>query len=252
MTENLVQLWKEVNRRDESHGVWMPGPRLQTIQTYWSAVVKPNGRVYAIGNGGQVEILDTTTSSDVSVWRWTRDPSLNDNFPHSWTAVELNGAIFCVGGKDVYRLEDGADGQWRLLGPKLRVFRTSHCAVSLNGRIYVLGGNSLPDNRFSVETFHPQNSQWELELNSMNVGRKQFASVADHMHECIYAIGGYSVVVGLSSVERVDLREGKWSFVASMSMRRSGHSAVIVHGLIYTIGGNGRRNVEIYEPRMNK
>eukprot|EP00762_Andalucia_godoyi_P005637 ANDGO_00489.mRNA.1 Kelch-like protein diablo len=251
MNQNLVQQWEAVNRR-ESYGVWMPGPRLQTIQNFWSAAVMSNGRIYVIGNGDQVEILDTPVSSSASAWRRTRGPSLTRGLPSSWTAVELNGAIFCVGGNDVHRLEDSADAQWRLLDPKLRSFRTSHCAVSLKGRIYVLGGSSEPNDLSSIENYDPQKDGWFLESHSMNVGRKQFASVADPTHKCIYAIGGYSYEGGLASVERRDLRAEKWSLMAPMSMRRYGHSAVFVCGLIYAMGGCGIRNVEIYEPRMNK
>lgn len=72
----------------------------------------------------------------------------------------------------------------------------------------------------------------------------------------IYAVGGYTTSLQLSSCERYDTITNQWTYVKSMSMPRSALACVAWNGKIFAIGGyNGNEflsSIEYYEPSEDK
>ena len=54
----------------------------------------------------------------------------------------------------------------------------------------------------------------------------------------IYAIGGYNNKENLKTVERYDVLNDKWEFVASMQTKRRWPTAVVFNKKIYVCGKN--------------
>eukprot|EP00762_Andalucia_godoyi_P006037 ANDGO_00351.mRNA.1 Ring canal kelch protein len=179
-------------------------------------------------------------------------------------AVEQGGVILATGGYtddpkyDLYSaelLECDLSSKWRILDARLNIGRMFHCAVSLNSKVFMIGGLTLQYQKgASVEQYDFECDRWLIDLHWMNQERYGFASVVYSSLGCIYAIGGLKDEnTELSSVERYDPRRGDWEYVKEMSRGRSCHAAAIGHDLIFAIGGTGSRDdVEIYEPRMDR
>eukprot|EP00762_Andalucia_godoyi_P001426 ANDGO_04870.mRNA.1 Kelch-like protein diablo len=179
-------------------------------------------------------------------------------------AVEQGGVILATGGftdnpkYDLYSaelLDCELSSKWRILDARLNIGRMFHGAVSLNSKVFVLGGLTLHYQKgVSVEQYDFENDRWFIDLHWMNQERYGFASVAHSALECIYSIGGLKDEnTELDSVERYDPRRGDWEYVKEMGGDRSCHAAAIDHDLIFAIGGTGSRDdVEIYEPRMDR
>ena len=76
------------------------------------------------------------------------------------------------------------------------------------------------------------------------------------MNDFIYAVGGFTTNLQLSSVERYDTIKNQWSYVKSMSSPRSALSCVATNMKIVATGGyNGNAflsSVEIYDPEKDE
>ena len=75
------------------------------------------------------------------------------------------------------------------------------------------------------------------------------------MGGALYAVGGYDGHSYLSTVERLDPREGRWSPVGSMNGQRGGHACTVVGShTLYALGGYFKAAVhscEVYDSRTN-
>jgi hypothetical protein len=141
--------------------------------------------------------------------------------------------------------------------------RVGMAAVSLNGLIYVIGGNgaSTGNPTATVEAYNPVSNTW-TSLAPMNTARLLPAAVA--LNGLIYVIGGGSVSIApptTGAVEVYNPGTNTWTVLNSMPTPRYALGAVVVNGLIYAIGGSELCNtsigtlptntVEIYDPTTN-
>ena len=69
----------------------------------------------------------------------------------------------------------------------------------------------------------------------MNEPRRWLAAVS--CNDVIYAIGGQSDDKNVKSVEKYDPGMDEWSFVSNMTIERVPHSAAVMDGKIYVVGG---------------
>lgn len=85
-------------------------------------------------------------------------------------------------------------------------------AAVLNDLLYVVGGTAPPPVGIVAtgEVYDAHANVWN-QLPSMNRHRNN-ASLCT-LQNCIYAVGGFDGYFYLSSVERFDPREGKWTEV---------------------------------------
>eukprot|EP00762_Andalucia_godoyi_P004798 ANDGO_07311.mRNA.1 Kelch-like protein diablo len=254
-------------------GMWKRMPSLRNNRYALSAVVH-NSNVYAIGgyDDGKVyfrrylsSVEQFTCNPRSSQEKW--DVCTELHLPRShFAAVELEGTIFAIGGQstdetildsvELWRASPDASASFSVSPNSLSRPRSHHCAASLAGHIYVFGGavaKNLP--LLSVESYNSKSHAWTEKVGSWKEGRQEFASGTLASKGCIFAIGGLGDNgTPLSTVERFDPRDHTaWRRVCDMQRPRHGHAAAVVHDLIYAIGGYPkRRDVEIYEPRMNR
>ena len=137
----------------------------------------------------------------------------------------------------------------------------SRFAITTAGfKIVILGGSR--SNEELVNYYSPENNSWEsLTNNEMLTARQDFASV--YLNNTIYVIGGRTGDNNneLASVEifnyNSDNADWNNTYVSNMKQPRYGHSACILNGKIYVIGGinnsfpNGIYIVEVYDPVTN-
>lgn len=57
------------------------------------------------------------------------------------------------------------------------------------------------------------------------------------MNGLIFAVGGFDGATGLSSAEYYDPKTDKWTFIESMSTRRSSVGVGVINNQLYAVGG---------------
>lgn len=86
--------------------------------------------------------------------------------------------------------------------------RSSHCCTSMNGKIYVCGGNTTEDFSNSVESYDPCTKKWSC-VSSMRVARRFFSLIS--YNQKIYAVGGIKDTGDyITEAEIYDSKKHKW------------------------------------------
>jgi len=137
-------------------------------------------------------------------------------------------------------------GRWEL----------STCVV--DGKIYAIGGGSFYQPLRAVEVYDPATDTWTTKSDMPTARTGLSASVVNGK---IYVIGGgdlalYPTVKTFSTVEEYDPATDTWTRKADMPTARGWHSASVLDGRIYVIGGSSAApsggtailTVEVYDP----
>jgi cysteine-rich repeat protein len=125
--------------------------------------------------------------------------------------------------------------------PEVRSFAAG--AVDLQGRIYVIGGNTATSSfSASVLRFDPTNpSAGWVEMAPLNVGRMLFGSASTDLQGRVYAISGRNGSGELATVERFDPSnpDAGWTIMADLPspLGESGSAVTGADGMIYVAGG---------------
>lgn len=134
--------------------------------------------------------------------------------------------------------------------------RASFASVTVNGKIYAIGGNNVPQSGYcgltEVEEYDPNTDTW-LTKRNMPTGRQCFSAAA--INGKIYAIGGYRGGYQ-TAVEEYDPVADTWLTKRSMPAGRAITTASAVNGKIYVIGGynicsRSTDKVEEYDPEID-
>ena len=182
------------------------------------------------------------------------------------------GKIYLVGGSDshgttaIVDVFDPIANTWTT-GPNLPTPRNNPGAVTLDGKLFVVGGSSNDGSRLATaEEFDPSTNTW-TELPPMPTARSYPALVAGPDGR-LYAIGGVSLTYGESlsrAVESFDPTTRTWSVQAPLpappdtydqTYYQSG-AAVGGGGRIYVLGAgfssSGRTTrLDAYDPAVNQ
>ena len=121
----------------------------------------------------------------------------------------------------------------------MKAARTSLAACTINNgqNIIALGGQSDRVTHDSSELFEPGRNEWLTLEAKMEFSRKYLGAAAVG-GQCI-AIGGMTAArQRLASVEAMDLREGKWRALPSLSVPRSSCGVGVLHGEVFVAGGS--------------
>lgn len=157
--------------------------------------------------------------------------------------VKHSPQLYVIGGLgDESRLVqrfDPAAGVWNKLAP-MSQGRAHHSVSAVAGKLYVVGGKGelCEGTLKSAECFVPDAGVWET-LPPMSQRRS---------HHSASVIAGELYVVGgdggcgshnptLDSVECFDHVAGAWRRLGSISEKRSSHSASVLAGKLYVVGG---------------
>ena len=256
-----------------------------------------DGKIYAIGGeieGFGNLSLSTVEMYDPKTDTWERKADM----PTARTGVSVSvvdGKIYAIGGTELKRFEidvfDEIKREWRKVRvwepkelPTVEMYdpvtdtwtrkadmptprQTTTCVV--NEKIYAIGGSATinfqegkPTRLKTVEVYDPVTDTW-AKAKSMNYARDgATVSVVDGR---IYVMGGtgWPQIPNqpgpyLSNIEVFNPEANQWRDIEEMFEPKSGHSASVIDGKIYVIGGGFWENglythlstIEIYDPKM--
>ncbi|XP_071071723.1 kelch-like protein 8 isoform X3 [Dasypus novemcinctus] len=169
------------------------------------------------------------------------------------------GVLFCVGGRggsgdpfrsiECYSIKKNS---W-FFGPEMNSRRRHVGVISVEGKVYAVGGHDGNEHLGSMEVFDPFTNKWMMKA-SMNTKRRGIALAS--LGGPIYAIGGLDDNTCFNDVERYDIESDQWSPVAPMNTPRGGVGSVALMNHVYAVGGNdgvaSLSSVERYDPHLDK
>ena len=267
-------------------------------QEWVRAAPAPQGaeEVYGIAAGGKLYVfgglatgwkpIGMTLEYDPATDRWTRKKDMPAHH-HHFALAQLNGRIYMFGGYSLPHSGDAtwvpvansweydpAEDSWRAL-PPLPAPRGAATAVTLNGRIHVIGGATLPPGltdayvhparNVSVgthEVFDPTTGAWSRRADLITARNHFAAGVIDNR---IYVAGGRAGSVFIPNAFNVDLVEeyepaaDRWSLRPPMPTARSATVWGVYNNRLYVAGGEVRHRdfwgtytaVEAFDPKSN-
>lgn len=217
----------------------VPGMALRT----GSAVVINDDLHVVLGGGTRVEKFDPKLNAWVQVGNGSKE---ND-----CAVCESMGSIYVVGGGKRAKSFDLATRTWHTL-PKMSLRRSFHRAVGLLGKVYAIGGVTVPGDQTvaSVECFNPASNRWEA-VEPMQTGR--FRHEATVMNNKIFVVGGLDCQKGsLKSAEVFDPAANTWSFIASVNHPRRDFGLGVIEDMMFVFGGGGTNTIECYDSNSDE
>nr|CAB3259803.1 kelch-like protein 20 [Phallusia mammillata] len=123
--------------------------------------------------------------------------------------------------------------------PKLQLPRCGALSAQVGKKVYAIGGAAVHNST------NPYKSGEMLDLNEQtgwiaipDMGEARSYGGSALIEDFIYVTGGYDGKT-LSSCEKYDIHNKKWSNISNLVCARYGHGMVVCNGLIYCIGGWG-------------
>ena len=263
---------------------WTQKANMPTVRSSFSTCVV-DGKIFVIGGSLRLEMdeygdlsLSTVEMYDPETDTWegkANMPTVRSNVSVS----VVDGKIYAIGGvktkkyqvprgfghesKELPTVEmyDPATDTWTQKADMPTPRKTKTCVV--DGKIYAIGGWSTANEQLQLETvevYDPATDTW-AKAQSMNHARCSAAMSV--VNGEIYAIGGIGwppnrdqSYLYLSSVEVFNPKTNRWQERTEMPASKAWHTASVIDGKIYVIGGyfqEGREyktlsTIEIYDP----
>lgn len=273
---------------------WQQRANMPTVRSGFTTCVV-NGKVFAIG--GYVDGLGDLSLSTLEMYdpktdTWERKADMPTPRTDAATSV-VDGKIYAIGGTALNRFEvdvllpnnevrrirrwkpedlptvemyDPETDTWTRKADMPTPRNTSTCVV--DGKIYAIGGTSDKVKSFrldTVEVYDPATDTW-AKAKKMNHARA--GAAVSVVEEKIYVMGGTGLPMiinhpgpFLSSIEVYNPEKNHWHEIGDMFTAKSGHTASVINGKIYVMGGYFRnqgqhaksfKTVEIYHPQIGR
>ena len=183
------------------------------------------------------------TPTDLGVWG-TRAPLLENN--SEFALAEANGKLYVLGGyppqqgpnrtKTTVQIYDIASDSWQL-GPPLPQPNNHGMAASVNGKIYLLGGQTTDDQNGAtavntVYEFDPARGTW-VEKAPMPTARSGGVAVA--LGSKIYVAGGR--VPRGNDFAAYDAVANQWEVLPELPSQRNHFTGAAINGRVHFVGG---------------
>ena len=272
------------------------GPAL--AQKWVTAAPIPQGaeEVYGIAAGGKLYVfgglaiawkpIGMVMEYDPAADRWTRKRDM-PAYHHHFALAEVNGRIYMFGGytlpekgqptwipvNNAWEYDPQAD-TWKPLAPVPQA-RGSISAVTVNGRVHLIGGATLPSGA-KEEWLHPSRNVSVGTHDVYDPAANTYSKRADlptpRNHAAsgvidgrIYIAGGRAGSVFIPNALNVDIVEeynpgtDQWVLRAPMPTPRSATTWGVQNGRLYVAGGEIRHRdywatyttVEAFDPKVN-
>jgi hypothetical protein len=190
---------------DGSTGAWQTSSNSLPVGRYYTAGVAANGYVYIFGGGNNTAYY-AKLNADGSTGTWQLSGVTFPANVADATATVVNGYVYVIGGYNagvsstVYYSKlnaDGSIGSWTTSANPLPSGRDFPAAISLNGYIYVIGGNSGTAQTsvyYAKVNSNGSTGSWTNNSNLLSNGI-QDAGIAT-ANGYVYIIGGYNGALG--------------------------------------------------------
>jgi len=156
--------------------------------------------------------------------------------------------IFIIGGKndslpalDTLERYNPIQGRWYALAP-LPTPRYGCAAATLNGSVYVLGGDNGHSVLGTVDRFDPQSACWERRP-PMPAPRSRCAAAV--VGGAVYVIGGRESLTSYSHLtvtQRFEALRGSWDMLPPLQLAPLGCAAATLKDRIYLLSHNSNAN----------
>jgi N-acetylneuraminic acid mutarotase len=232
---------------------WSRAPSLLTDHAYHGAV-DVDGKIYVVGGGADVEMLDPKRNA----WESLGKSPTDCDFP---AVAALGKQIYVIGGVgakknlatvDVFEV---ASKKWQA-GVPLHIARSRLAAVAYGGKLYAIGGYiGDAKNTGVVEEYDPAKRAWVKKAGMPTPLHGHAAVVVNNR---IFVIGGYRFDSGKmgawSGVEEYDPESDRWRSRSAMPGGGRGFlGAAVVGGKVFAIGGHRDQfRVERYDPETDR
>ena len=238
-----------------------------------------DGKVFVIG--GEIEVFGERSVAIVEVYdpktdTWERRIDMPTARAGVVTLV-VDGKIYAIGGAELKKFQAGQSFKrlpvvemydpitdtWTQKADMPALRGGDACVV--DGKIYLIGGYSEKQARSEiVDVYDPTTDTW-ARAKSMNHARS--GAAISVVNGKIYVMGGtgWPQIPNhpgpfLSSAEVFDPETDRWTEIIEMPTAKTGHTASVINGKIYVIGGffwgNGPfmylSTVEIYDPETDR
>jgi|GEM_PF-2399014 len=209
-----------------------------------------DGKLTAALDTFSIEVLPNPWSTKASPPSFRVYPALA-----SW-----DSKIYATGGKDAlnggalrtFEVYDARTNEWASK-PNMLTARSYHASVTVNGRLYVIGGNNtywVPTQ--STEAYDFQQDAWST-VTPLTIPRAKHSS-------CVYggkifAFGGWDSTnnSAVASVEMYDPEANTWTPRAAMSRENFDMQCVTVNDRVFVIGGGYNDDrYEVYDPLLDR
>jgi N-acetylneuraminic acid mutarotase len=249
----VIGIVHQVAAAEVEAGTWtrkadMPTPK------HWPCAAVVDGKIYVIaggppGAGHSRTVHEYNPATDT----WTRRADKPTSV-HALGGAAVDGIIYTVGGwndiglHSVVEAYDPAADKWtrRVSVPTSRS-GISNGVVAVDGKIYVIGGQLYPKVLSNVDVYDPETDKWTRKADMPTPRFDHAACVIDGK---IYVSGGNPVwprqAVPLSTVDIYDPATDTWSQGTDMPRTRTDHSASVVDGKMYIIGGVDPEVIDLY------
>ena len=263
---------------------WIRKADMPTARTGFATSVV-NGTVFVIGGNiqlkrGEFGELSTSTVEMYDPETDTWEQKANMPTARSGVSVSVvDGKIYAIGGSKIKTIQvprgfnaeseelatvemyDPVTDTWTQKADMPTPKKTMTCVV--NGKIYAIGGWSTTNEKphlETVEVYDPAIDTW-TKAQSMNCAR--CSAAIGVVNGKIYAIGGLGSPpiqeqsdLYLSSVEVFNPKTNQWQEGTEMSAPKALHTASVIDGKIYVVGGYFKEDgefkklstIEIYDP----
>lgn len=185
---------------DPELNVWREGKSMPTPRAALTANFV-DGILYAVGGQNSSNLpVSTNEAYDPSTDSWTARAPMPTARHHTASAV-VDGKLYVIGGRITERLStipfqnldnnqryDPSTNTWSQLEP-MPSKRSGLAAASINGNIFVFGGQAPIRVYDNNEKYNPKADGWTLQ-SPMPTPRHGLASVPDTIRNNIYVIGG--------------------------------------------------------------
>jgi len=232
LTFSVINLpaWASFN---ESTGQVSGLPENDSIGTY---------RDIAISVSDGIETTDLTSFSIVVIGvPWIELTSLQSSV-HGHAAAQIDGKTYILGGSSGASLVyDISMEEIDVITPMLEEKRL-HSAHSIQGMVYVFGGDAVSGTTNAVEIYDPNFNTWTL-ASTMQNRRSSHASCSKD--DMVYVFGGFTNILhsnATSTSEVYDSELDIWTQLAPMPIANWGMSCAISGTNIFVFGGANNAN----------
>ena len=194
--------------------VWEKTPsRMVTPRSCFDAAMVDR-KIYAVGGVYYSTPLKSVEVYDPALHKWRLIPGGMHTSRCGLSVAACCGKVYAIGGQALgwnclssVECFDPKTSTWCKVA-SIKTPRRNAMSVSVNDKIYIIGGYNGSSAVNLVEVYDPRENVWCC-LAPMHTKRSSASAV--HMDGSIFVAGGYSGTSFLKSVERYDIRTNQWS-----------------------------------------
>lgn len=195
------------------------------VPRIWHRCVCHAGKIYVIG-GKTKSSRPRPASADSNEFERT-EPSPGDDFDKSLEPIAATDSM------EVIDIEKRSVSDL----PNLRRPRAEFGAAILGDDLYVIGGSSVRNNRYSwintVDVFSLTEREWR---DGIPMPKPLGTGVTTVDGPFLVAAGGYNGTASLDTVYAFDPRKNKWLFLPPLSRPSSAHAPVFLGKYLFLFG----------------